>query len=48
MTWLLLAVIAFGTIGMAYEQRRANEGIFVPFPSPQTYHVQPAPPAKSF
>jgi hypothetical protein len=31
---LLLFAIAFGVNWMAYEQRRANQGIFVPFPAP--------------
>ena len=30
---LLLAAIAFGVNWMAYEQRRANSGIFVAYPS---------------
>lgn len=36
----LLAAIAFGVNWMAYEQHRANAGVFVPFPTPQSYHVQ--------
>jgi hypothetical protein len=36
---ILLALIAFGTCWMAYEQHRANAGVFVPFPSPQHYRL---------
>ncbi|GEM_PF-2729152 len=38
----LLAAIAFGANWMACEQHRANEGVFVPFPSPQRYHLEPS------
>lgn len=43
-----LVAIAVGALWMAHEQRRSNDGIFVPFPTPQTYHVVPTPKAPSF
>lgn len=45
---IALYLIAAGTIWMGFEQHRANGGIFVPFPSPQTYHLEPTPTPKNF
>ena len=50
-TWLvvvLLAFVAFGVNWMAYEQRRANSGMFIPVPDGPAYHLEPTPAPHSF